>query len=82
MASFIQNGSEITIWIWGIASKQAQNPKQYFQIKISFLNLKLQVCQLTKTALFITAPVKKAYLAVHFTKRCFFVNLLTEKFWV
>ena len=39
------------------------------------------VRQLTKTAIFIAAPMKKTYLAVHFTKGYLFVNLLTEKFY-
>ena len=29
------------------------------------------VHQLTKTAIFIATPMKKTYLAVHFTKGCF-----------
>ena len=56
----------------------------------SFCNLKLQIirlaqghwtllCQLTKTAIFIATPMKKIYLAVHFTKVYLFVNLLTER---
>ena len=41
------------------------------------------VRQLTNTAIFIVSyTYVKTYLAVHFTKGCFFVNLLTEKLWV
>ena len=67
---------------WGIASKsKAQNPKQsnIFKIRTSFLNLKLQINRLlaqghwscTPTHYFYSYTYIKTYLAVHFTKGCF-----------
>ena len=68
---------------WRIASKpKAQNPEQHFyDNNVFFENFKRQIIrlaqghwlctQLTKTVLFIATPMKKTYLAVHFTKVCF-----------
>ena len=59
---------------WGIASKpKVQNPKQQFlrQEHIFFESLDSHkdngvVRQLTKTVIFIAAPMKKTHLAVYF----------------
>ena len=37
------------------------------------------VGKLTETDTFISTPMKKVYLAVHFTRGYLFINLLTEK---
>ena len=69
--------------MWYSFKKPAQTPKQsnIFKIITSLLNLKLQIIRLaqghwswTKThenRCFIATPMKKTYLAVHFTKVCF-----------
>ena len=93
MVSFIHNGSNITTWM-GISlkpqSRKSTAPflRQQKLFRISSCRSLDQhketgvVRQLPKTAIFIATPMEKRYLAIHFTKVCFSVKLLTEKLWI
>ena len=85
MVSFIHKGSEITTWIGSNFKTKSTNSKATFLRKTSFLNFKFQIIRLgqgqwscTPTHLdsyFYSYTYEKTYLAVHFTKGYFFVNL-------
>ena len=91
MVSFIHHGSEITTWMgYNFKTKSKSTKSQATSLrKTSFLNFKLQIIRLSqrqwsctpthKTSYFYSYTYEKSYLAVHFTKECFFVKLLTGK---
>ena len=65
---YIHNGSEITTWMGHSFSTKNKIQTNIFKIKTSILNFKLQIIiwhkdtgavrQVTKTAIFIAAPMK------------------------
>ena len=90
MMNFIHNGSEITNALWysfKTKSTKFKATSLRYEHLFGILNCRSLdqhkdigvVRQVAKTAIFTAAPVTKTYLAVQFTKPCFFVNLFTEK---
>ena len=92
MVSFIHNGSEITTWMrYSFKTKSAKSKSTFLRWEHLFWISSCRsldkhkgtgaVRQLSKTY-FYSYPCEKTYLTVHFTKWCFFVNLLSKKLWV
>ena len=92
MVSFVHNGSDITTWMGYNLKNKSTKSQAISSIKKSFLNYKLQIIRLAQghwscmpthqNSYCFSHTFVKTYLAVHFTKRCFFVNLLAGKLWV
>ena len=89
MVSFIRNGSEIRTWMGYSFKTKSTNSKQggILEKGTSFFNLKLQddqistrtvVRQFSKTAVFITTPMKK-HIQRFILPKGVFVNFFKEK---
>ena len=91
MVIFIHNGSEITTWmVYNFKTKRKSTKSQAkFLRKTSLLNFKLQIIRLAqrnwssnpthKISYFYSYNNEKIYLAVHFTKGCFFCKFVCRK---